>query len=169
MYTCIPWPMAIFRWKRYAEPKFYLVRITIIGTQKIISNLTEISVQPPYRHWGVKDCLYDILQRYQWRQGCRHDDFLAATKQLYKWYFPSVRPSVCLSVCLSHLFHHVLIIVSSWNFQELLLWSKVMSMQKVKVKGQGHRGQHPTQPYPDPNSSLNSYMAMKSCTQLKAA
>ena len=25
--------------------------------------------------------------------------FLAATKQLYKWYFPSVRPSVCLSVC----------------------------------------------------------------------
>ena len=24
--------------------------------------------------------------------------FLAATKQLYKWYFPSVRPSVCLSV-----------------------------------------------------------------------
>ena len=31
------------------------------------------------------------------------------------------------------------------NFlQELLPWSKVMSMQKVKVKGQGHRGQHPT-------------------------
>ena len=27
--------------------------------------------------------------------------FLAATKQLYKWYFPSVRPSVRLSVCLS--------------------------------------------------------------------
>ena len=25
--------------------------------------------------------------------------FLAATKQLYKWYFPSVRPSLCLSVC----------------------------------------------------------------------
>ena len=34
--------------------------------------------------------------------------FLAATKQLYKWYFPSVCPSVCpsvrLSVCPSHLF-----------------------------------------------------------------
>ena len=26
-------------------------------------------------------------------------NFLAATKQLYKWYFPSVCPSVCLSVC----------------------------------------------------------------------
>ena len=25
--------------------------------------------------------------------------FLAATKQLYKWYFPSVRPSVRLSIC----------------------------------------------------------------------
>ena len=57
--------------------------------------------------------------------------FLAATKQLYKWHFPSVR----LSFCLSHLFHHVPIIVSSWNFQELLPWSKVMSIQK----GQGQR------------------------------
>ena len=62
--------------------------------------------------------------------------FLAATKQLYDWFSPSVRPS--------HLFNHVPIIVSSWNFQELLPWTEVMSMQKVKVKGQGHRGQHPT-------------------------
>ena len=53
----------------------------------------------------------------------------------------SVRPSVCLSVCLSHLFHHVPIIVSSWYFQELLPWSKVMSMQKVKVRGQRSRSQ----------------------------
>ena len=67
--------------------------------------------------------------------------FLAATKQLYKWYFPSVCPSVRLSVCLSHLFHHVPIIVSSWNFQELLPWSKVISMQKVKVRGQRSRSQ----------------------------
>ena len=41
---------------------------------------------------------------------------------------PSVRPS--------HLFHYVPIIVSSWNFQELLPWSEVMYMQKVKVRGQ---------------------------------
>ena len=52
----------------------------------------------------------------------------------------SVRPSVCLS----HLFHHVPVIVSSWNFQELLPMTKVISMQKVKVKGQGHRGHNPT-------------------------
>ena len=42
-------------------------------------------------------------------------------------------------VCPSHLFHYVPIIVSSWNFQELLPMTDVMSMQKVKVRGQGHR------------------------------
>ena len=71
--------------------------------------------------------------------------FLAATKQLYKWYFPSVCPSVRLSVCpsvrLSHLFDYVPIIVSSCNFQELLPMTKVRSMQKVKVRGQRSRSQ----------------------------
>ena len=54
------------------------------------------------------------------------------------------RPSVCLSVCLSHLFHHVPIIVSSWNFQELLPMRKVTSMQKVKIRGQRSRSQRST-------------------------
>ena len=44
---------------------------------------------------------------------------------------PSVRPS--------HLFHHVPIIVSSWNFQDLLPMTKVTPMQKVKVRGQRSR------------------------------
>ena len=61
--------------------------------------------------------------------------FLAATKQLNEWYFPSV----CLSVCPSHLFHYVPIIVSSWNFMELLPMTRVRSMQKVKVRGQRSR------------------------------
>ena len=39
---------------------------------------------------------------------------------------------------------YVPIIVSSWNFQELLPMTDVKSMQKVKVKGQGHRGHNPT-------------------------
>ena len=66
--------------------------------------------------------------------------FLAGTKQLYDWF----SPSFCPSVCPSHLFHHVPIIVSSWNFQELLPWSKVMSMQTVKVRGQRSRSQSST-------------------------
>ena len=56
---------------------------------------------------------------------------------------PSVRLSVCPSVCLSHLFDYVPIILSSWNYQELLPVTKVTSVQKVKVKGQGHRGHDP--------------------------
>ena len=66
--------------------------------------------------------------------------FLAATKQLYDWF----SPSVCLSVRPSHLFHHVPIIVSSWNFQELLPMTKVTSMQKFKVRGQRSRSQRST-------------------------
>ena len=53
----------------------------------------------------------------------------------------SVRPSVRLSVRLSHLFDHVPIIVSSWNFQELLSMTTVRTMQKVKVRGQRSRSQ----------------------------
>ena len=68
-------------------------------------------------------------------------DFLAATKQLYECFSPSVCPSVCLSVCPSHLFDYVPIIVSSRNFQELLPMTEVMSMQKVKVIGQRSRSQ----------------------------
>ena len=60
--------------------------------------------------------------------------FLAATKQLYEWFSPS--DSVP-----SHLFHYVAIIVSSWNFHELLPMTEVMSKQKVKVSGQKWRSQ----------------------------
>ena len=97
--------------------------------------------------------------------------FLAATKQLYEWYFLSVCPSVCLSVCpsvrlsvrLSHLFDYVPIIVSSWNFQELSPRTRVRSMQKVKVRGQRSRSQRsqPNFSFPDCNSSLNAHMMMK--------
>ena len=89
-------------------------------------------------------------------------------------------PSVCL-VCLSvrpsdrppvtPFSLYVPIIVPSWNFQELLPLTDVMSMQKVKVRGKGqrHRGHDPIQPFPDRNSSLNSHMAMKWCTKLDVA
>ena len=76
---------------------------------------------------------------------------------------PSVRLSVCPSVRLSHLFDYVPIIVSSWNFQELSHWTRVRSMQKVKVRGQRSRSQRsrPKFSFPDCNSSLNSHMMMK--------
>ena len=51
----------------------------------------------------------------------------------------SFRLSLCLSVRLSHLFHYVPIIVSSWNFQEWLPITEVMSMQKVNVRGHRSR------------------------------
>ena len=71
--------------------------------------------------------------------------FLAATKQLQEHLFPSVRLSVCPSVRLSHLFDNVPVIISSWNFQELLQLTDTMSMQKVNVRGQGqgHRDHDP--------------------------
>ena len=82
------------------------------------------------------DCVQFVYTKisYSWPRDISRV-FLAATKQLYEWFSPSVRPS--------HLFDYVPIIVSSWNFQELLRMTKVMSMQKVKVKGQGHRGHDP--------------------------
>ena len=53
-----------------------------------------------------------------------------ATASNFTWYLyqmcnTDVRPS--------HLFDYGPIIVSSWNFQELLPMTKVRSMQKVKV------------------------------------
>ena len=57
------------------------------------------------------------------------------------WMVQSVCPYVHLSVRPSHLFDYVRIIVSSWNFQELLPMTKVMSMQNVKVRGQRSRSQ----------------------------
>ena len=53
----------------------------------------------------------------------------------------SVCPSVCPSVRPSHLFDYVPIILSSWNFQELLPVTEVTSMRKVKVRGQRSRSQ----------------------------
>ena len=81
--------------------------------------------------------------KYYYRAWC-NPIFLAATKQLYKWYFPSVcpsvRPSVCPSVCHTFLtmfpssYHHEI-------FRSYYQLPKVRSVQKVKVRGQRSRSQ----------------------------
>ena len=62
--------------------------------------------------------------------------FLAATKQLYKWYFPSVRLSICPSVRLS--------ITPFWlcsHHRIIMKFSGVITndRRKVHAKGQGQR------------------------------
>ena len=70
----------------------------------------------------------------------RSASFLAATKQLYKWYCPSVRLSVCLSVCLS-----VRLSVTPFSpcshHHIIMKFSGVITMVKsdVHAKGQGQR------------------------------
>ena len=75
----------------------------------------------------------------------------------------SVLVQVCPSVCLSHLFHNVPLIVSSWNLQELLPLTEVMSMQKVKVKDQRSMSQRskPNLAISYCNSCLNSPVGHK--------
>ena len=74
------------------------------------------------------------------------------------WMVQSVRLSVCPSVCMSHLFQYVPVLISSWNFQELLQWQKwgPCKRSRSEIKGQAHRGQ----------SILNSHMMVKWCTNL---
>ena len=67
-------------------------------------------------------------------------DFLAATKQLYKWYFPSVCPSVRLSVCPSVR----LSVTPFWlcsHRRIIMKFSGVITndQRKVHAKGQGQR------------------------------
>ena len=71
--------------------------------------------------------------------------FLAATKQLYDWFSPSVRLSVCLSV--RHTFFTMF--PSSYHheiFRSYYQWQKWRPCKRSRsgVKGQGHRGQHPS-------------------------
>ena len=80
----------------------------------------------PWWHFGMQTCKGSVLGSFG----------IFSCDQAAIWLVQSVCPSVCPSVRPSHLFHHVPIIVSSWNFQELLPWIEVTSMQKVKVRGQ---------------------------------
>ena len=68
-------------------------------------------------------CMCNFLLGNSASKGCLN--LLFSCDQAALWMVLSVRPS--------HLFDYVPIIVSSWNFQELLPMTEVTSMQKVKV------------------------------------
>ena len=96
--------------------------------------------KPPY----YKHMIYHLIILIQW-----HHTFLAATKQLYEWFSPSVclsvRPSVRLSVCHTFLTmfqssHHHEIFRSYYQWQK---W-RPCKRSRSEVKGQGHRGHDPT-------------------------
>ena len=49
-----------------------------------------------------------------------------------------------------------------WSYYQWQKW-RPCKRSRSEVKGQGHRGHNPTQPFPDCNSSLNSHMMMRWC------
>ena len=85
--------------------------------------------------WVCSKCVWALKS-----ESSSVDSFLAATKQLYKWYFPSVClslcPSVRLSVCLS--------VTPFWlcsHHRIIMKFSGVITndQSKVHAKGQGQR------------------------------
>ena len=71
-----------------------------------------------------------------WKLKMSYGSFLAATKQLYKWYFPSVFLSVCPSVCPS--------VTPFWlcsHHRIIMKFSGVITSDRsdVHAKGQGQR------------------------------
>ena len=95
-----------------------------MGLEHLINNL------PQEKHWYNQLCVGKSLVNYF--KELTFSMFLAATKQLYDWFSPSVRPSVCLSVTpFSPCSHHRII----------MKFSGVITMVKsdVHAKGQGQR------------------------------
>ena len=92
--------------------------------------------------WGIGGLAYLLFCAAYWSRQPRvfrrlsRSCFLAATKQLYEWYFLSVRLSVCLSVCLS--------VTPFWlcsHHRIIMKFSEVITKDqgKVHAKGQGQR------------------------------
>ena len=122
-------------------------------------NLNKLSNKHSSCRWFEKPWRsYDVTADGIWSGAGRTDaisqrSFLAATKQLYKWYFPSVclsvRPSVCPSVCPSVRHTFLTMFPSSYHheiFRSYYQWQKWRPCKRSRseVKGQGHRGHNPT-------------------------
>ena len=83
------------------------------------------------------------------------------------------RLSVCPYVCLSHIFRYVPLIVSSWNFLEILPWQIWCPCKESwsNAKVQGHRGQNKFCPNLGVSGPWLHFlqMATKRCTKLEVA
>ena len=96
----------------------------------------------------------DILNAFSWMK-------IVSCDQAALWMVFSVRLSVCPSVTPFWLrSHHRIIMKFSWVITND---QSPCKSSRSEVKGQGHRGHNPTQPFPDCNSCLNSHMMMKWC------
>ena len=102
---------------------------------QIYHGYEELSTDTNYPIWRRQKLPYMKKTRKK-KQVCGAACFMAAEIKFSE----DVRPSVCPSVRHTF-FYYVPIIVSSWNFQELLPVTEVMSMEMVKVRGQRSRSQ----------------------------
>ena len=134
-------------------------------------NIGNLFTPYPYMHGNRRldsDSLSHKTSYCKISQSLEASRFLAATKQLNEWFSPSVCLSVCLSVRPSVRHTFLTIFPSSYHheiFRSYYQWQKWRPYKRSRseVKGQGHRGHNPTEPFPDCNSSLNSHMTMKWC------
>ena len=106
----------------------------------VLTHFLNILTSTPERltHWPL-DKMANIAQKT-----CSKA-FLAATKQLYEWFSPSVCPSVRPFV--GHTF--LTMFPSSYHheiFRSYYQWQKWCACKRTRseVKDQGHRGQNPT-------------------------
>ena len=97
----------------YPQPQYYLISLR--------------TKWQPFHRWSFQ------IHFREW-------EFLAATKQLYKWYFPSVCPSVRLSVCLSVRPSVTPFLLCS-HLRIIMKFSGVITSDRsnVHAKGQGQR------------------------------
>ena len=147
----IPWLYCIF-WSAHAF-KASSIQIGIVHFMH--SEYTPHKLTQYLIFKGIKNLIYS-----------NQSIFLAATKQLYKWYLRlSVRLSVCPSVCLS--------VTPFWlcsHHRIIMKFSGVITndQSKVHAKGQGQRSRsqrsQPNLTVSGCNSSLNSHMMIKWCT-----
>ena len=112
--------------------------------------LNHVELMTPFTRLGTVSPVSNNI--WPWNSA---KNFMLLRRSVFTWDQAAVWIvfSVCPSVCPSHLFDNVPIIVSSWNIQELSPRTRVTSMQKVKVKGQGHISEKRSYPFPECNSS----------------